>query len=246
MGVFTIRLSDEERTAIDQAADQTGTHVTPRARDALLAAASRRPKTQFSIVLWELCSTANRRVIGRRNLRTARGFAMKLALVEVTHSDFEQIYDHLASHKPHYRNMHMREACQRKRKRELRYLHAMYALPTGREIDGMISGPGIFWHYKLIGTGARTRIRVFGERGSPKDLARIGRHFVKRILARIELEREDAKRHPKRKAGQFYLRRCQPGMPDTHRNCRRAVTSGALDPRFVSQLESWDLELLCP
>ncbi len=39
-GVFTIRLSDEERAAIEAAAKRDGKHITQWARDALLAAAT--------------------------------------------------------------------------------------------------------------------------------------------------------------------------------------------------------------
>jgi uncharacterized protein (DUF1778 family) len=39
MGVFAVRLSDEERRAIDRAAESEGKPVTKWARDVLLAAA---------------------------------------------------------------------------------------------------------------------------------------------------------------------------------------------------------------
>ncbi len=68
---------------------------------------------------------------------------MSLALLQVAPSDLALIYGHLATH-TRYRNMHLREACQRNGKRDLRYLHAMYALKAQGTIEGMISGPGVF------------------------------------------------------------------------------------------------------
>jgi hypothetical protein len=172
---------------------------------------------------------------------------MSLAYVTVTPSDFDLIYGHLESHKPPYRNMHMREACQRSRKRDLRYLHGMYARPgVSNEIEGMISGPEVFWHYKIVKGKLRTQLRVLREWGSPEALDRIGRRFFSEVMNRIAQEREGEVHYPKRTPGQFYLRRSEPGMVATHPTCRRAVTAGVLDQRFVSQLLPWGLELLGP
>ena len=173
---------------------------------------------------------------------------MSLALVEVSSSDFEFIHRHLVSYDPRYRNMHLRAAHVRNKKRELLYLHAMYAPQAQQpEIDGMISGPSAFWHYKLVQSArGQTQLNVISERGTPKALARIQRRFLKEILARARFEQTRTVHYPKRLPGQFYLRRSLPGMPANHRSCVAAVTAGILDRRFVSQLDPWNLELLRP
>jgi hypothetical protein len=172
---------------------------------------------------------------------------MSLALVTLQPSDFDLIYYHLLSYKPPYRNMHLREACQRNNKRDLRYLHGMYAKPgASREIEGMISGPGVLWHYKLIGTKWRTQLNVLLEQGTPKALARIRTRFLSEIMTRIDEEQSGSLYFPSRTPGQFYLRRRIPGIAVSHRTCARAVAAGVLDRRFVSQLAQWNFELLCP
>jgi hypothetical protein len=142
--------------------------------------------------------------------------------------------------------MHLREARQRRGKRDLRYLHAMYALPDRKEIEGVMSGPGVYWHYRLIQTRYGTQLNVLHEHGSPKDLERIGARFLIEVLRRVRMEQSGAQHHPVRTAGQFYLKRRLPGMAATHRTCQRAIASGVLEKAFVSKLSAWDLELLCP
>lgn len=172
---------------------------------------------------------------------------MSLAQVQLSLSDFSLIHEHIAS-KPRYRNMHLREACQRNGERDLRYLHAMHAAQDRRDIEGMIAGPGVFWHYKLTPTRFATQVSVLVDRGAPRDRARIGRRFLKEILTRIQQEREreqeGSEYFPTRTPGQFYLRRRAPGMPSTHPNCRVAVTARVLDPQFVANFAAWNLELL--
>jgi hypothetical protein len=172
---------------------------------------------------------------------------MSLALVAIPPFDFDLIYQHLVSHNHRYRNMHLREACQRNKARDLRYLHAIYANqgPTP-EIEGMISGPGVFWHYKLARSSSRTQLNVLSQRGSPKALARIERRFLREIIARMRHEQSGVVHYPSRTAGQFYLRRSIPGMLPTHQSCVIAVSAGVLDPMFVSRLSAWNLELLHP
>ena len=74
---------------------------------------------------------------------------MSLTQVTITPAEFDLVYNHIVSYMPRYQNMHLREACQRNNRRDLRYLHAMHA-PTGSKkvIDGIISGPGVFWNYQ--------------------------------------------------------------------------------------------------
>jgi hypothetical protein len=171
---------------------------------------------------------------------------MSLAAVRIEHSEFDRIHDHLVSYKPRYRTMHLRQARYRNNKRELRYLHAMHA-PGGTvgEIEGMISGPGVFWHYKILKNRFRTQLNVLSERGTDKDLTRIHR-FLNEVFERIELEQGDVDHPVIRLPGQFYLRRKVGGASATHPHCQLAVAKKVLDSRFVSILEPWDLELVCP
>lgn len=172
---------------------------------------------------------------------------MSLAAVRIDQSEFDRIYDHLVSYNPRYRTMHLRQARYRNNKRELRYLHAMHAPPgTVGQIEGMISGPGVFWHYRIVKNRFRTQLNVFSERGSEKDVTRIGDRFLHEVLERIDLEQGDVDHPVSRLPGQFYLRRKLGGAQPSHPHCQLAVAKKVLDPKFVSILEPWDLELLCP
>ena len=62
---------------------------------------------------------------------------MSLAFVPISIAEFEGIFDHLATNK--HRNMHLRRTCTRRKLRDLKYLHAMYASTKNDEIEGMIS-----------------------------------------------------------------------------------------------------------
>ncbi len=169
---------------------------------------------------------------------------MSLALVAVTAADFDWIYAHMSGHS-RYHNLHLREACQRNKRRDLRYLHAMHA-HSSREIEGMISGRGVFWHYKLVRTRTRTQLNVLVEPSDPAARSRIQRRFLQEIQARIAQETAGGIYYPSRTPGQYYLRRWSGGTPATHQVCRQAVAAGVLDARFVSRLASWNLQLLCP
>lgn len=172
---------------------------------------------------------------------------MGLAAAIITLSEFHQIQGHLATHKPPYRTMHLRETRQRNRKRVLRYLHAMHTpVVSPNTVEGMISGPGVFWHYQLVGSRTRTQLNVLVEQGPADQLARIGDRFLPEILDRIAEEQAAAHPYPRYLAGQFYLRRKRGGAPLTHPACQHALKQGALDLRFVGRLAAWDLELLWP
>lgn len=88
---------------------------------------------------------------------------MSLASVTVQPDDFDLVYEHLIAHKPKYRNMHMRQICHRNKVRMLRYLHAMCANGSPESIDGMISGPGVFWRYQLLRAHGHAQINVLRE-----------------------------------------------------------------------------------
>ena len=166
---------------------------------------------------------------------------MSLALVQVSTTDFQQLYSHLATHTAH-RNMHLRQRAGRK----LRYLHALYA-NASPEVEGMISGPGLFWHYKLTLTAAgQTQLSVLAHQSSPRAAARIQRRFLPEIVARMHQEQQPQKHFPRYLKGQFYLRRSASGMVASHAKCQMAVSNGVLDQRFVSQLQPWRFELLNP
>lgn len=168
---------------------------------------------------------------------------MSLADVVVPLGDLDLVLHHLLSHKPPYRNMHLREARQRKGKRDLRYLHALHAA-RANTIEGVISGPGVFWSYELVRKKFGTQLNVLDERGAPNDLDRMGRRFLKEILDRVQQEREGSTFFPTLASGQYYLRRNRNGTRATNPKCVRAVAAGVLDPEFVQRLEPWDFALI--
>ena len=171
---------------------------------------------------------------------------MSLATVIITTTDFDDIYNHLNTHKPKYKNMHLREACQVKKQRVLRYLHIMKS-KTSNEIHGMVSGPNIFCHY-IIKKNAlgRIQINVQSENGTPREIKRLAKNFTKEIMNRVAFEKGGSEHYPKRKKKQFYLIRNDPGTPASHKSCQAALKSGTLDVSFLNQLVSWKFRLLYP
>jgi hypothetical protein len=171
---------------------------------------------------------------------------MGLAQVHVSVPYFQQLYTHLTTHKPRYRNMHLRATRIRNGHREMRHLHAVYA-SGATEIAGMISGPAVFCHYELTLVRGQPQMRVLAEDCNTQEADRIQHRFLRDMLRRMRDEQENDQDHPVRRlAGQFYLRRCRPGMLPDHANCEAATSSGALDPRFVAQFHHWNFELLRP
>jgi hypothetical protein len=130
----------------------------------------------------------------------------------------------------------------------------MYAPPAATVIDGMISGPGVLWHYQLSVVNQMTQIQVFAQVSSPAEDAALGARFLRDILERVLAEQAmalavaqgTAKRYSNYLPGQFYLRRALPGMAATHPNCQAALTARALAPTFVACLQAWNFELLNP
>lgn len=172
---------------------------------------------------------------------------MGLAAARVTPPDFQSIRDHLVSHKPPYRTMHLREVRQQAKRRVLRYLHAMHTTSAEPNvIEGMIAGPEVFWHYRLINSRFRTQLSVITEVGPDDQLARIGDRFLIEVFARIADEQKGSDHRPRYLPGQFYLRRKRGGVAPSHATCVQAVKQGVLNAKFVSKLAPWDLELLCP
>jgi hypothetical protein len=134
-----------------------------------------------------------------------------------------------------------------KTRRTLRYLHAMYATNGAPEIEGMLSGPGIFWHYQLVRISAtQTQVLVLNHYSTARDARRLQRRFVKEVLKRVSFEQTGEKHFPKLTKGQFYLRRGPTGTLATHVNCIKAVATKELDQRFVDQLHVWNLRLIRP
>jgi hypothetical protein len=172
---------------------------------------------------------------------------MSLALVTVTSADFDFIYAHLRSHAPTYQNMHLREACQRNKKRDLRYLHAMRPKPgDAKVIEGMISGPGVLWEYALIRTRTGTQWNVMTNEAPPRQHRRIGAQFLKEVMKRIREEKAGFDGFPSRTRGQYYLRRHATGTPINHPTCKRAIADRVLDERFLATVLPWGFQLLCP
>jgi hypothetical protein len=174
---------------------------------------------------------------------------MTLRAVRLSEPEFQEVCHHLTTHRPHYRNMHLRDFRQRNRQRGLRYLHAMRAVEIEHStgIEGMISGPdGLLVHYRIQLRNSGPRIQVFREDGPQAEIDRIGARFLPQIMKRIQEERAGNEHNPKRLKGQFYLRRCRPGMRPDHRTCVAAVAARVLDPWFVGQLGAWNFELLWP
>jgi hypothetical protein len=168
---------------------------------------------------------------------------MSLAAVQLTTNDFQSLYQHLTTYKPHCRNMHLRDHQMRNGRRTLRHLHAMYATST-TEIVGMISGPSVFCDYRIeLGPGM-TRLLVRTEEGSPQEIDRLRSLFLQTVLGRMHEEQSRTKEPmPRYLPGELYLRRRAGGMAPSHQHARLAVSSGALDQRFVSQLQPWNLTL---
>jgi hypothetical protein len=172
---------------------------------------------------------------------------MNLALVPISVPVFQEIRDHLLTYKPRYRNMHLRERCQRDSEWGLRYLHALHASQSTSDVEGMISGPGIFLRYQMsMASRTRIHLRVTAHRSTPQADVRIYRRFLPEIAKRIQEERALPEHHPRLTPGQFYLRRSIPGMHDSHQNCIDAVRDEVLAQEFVSQLHAWNLRLLHP
>lgn len=170
---------------------------------------------------------------------------MGLALVQVPLSAFQQVHDHLTMFMPQHRNMHLRQTRQIGGQRVLRYLHALYARQTA--IEGMISGPSVFWHYNVRLVGGRTQMQVLAQQSPAQDDARLERRFLPEILARMSEERARTQNNfSNYSQGEFYLRRSLPGIAASHQHCRNAVSNGVLDQRFVSQLHPWNFFLLNP
>ena len=161
------------------------------------------------------------------------------------------IYTHLATYstpsRTRHQNMHLRQSRRSKgRPTRLHYLHAMYA-SSANVIDGAISGPSVFWRYRIRLVNGRTHVDLLDRQCSAKEDARLQRQFIKEVMSRLRQEQSGGIHpFPTLTDGEFYLRRRIGGMATTHPTCRRAVSLGVLDIRFVSQLQSWNLMLLCP
>ena len=175
---------------------------------------------------------------------------MGLEDVSISVSDFQLIFAHLATYRTPsgalHRNMHMRQPKPKIRPATLHHLHAMFA-SRANEIDGAISGPGVFWLYRIRMANGRTQVDLLDRRCSAEEDLRIQGRFLKEVLGRVRQEQARVS-HPYSNLidGEFYLRRRMGGIPASHPKCDRAVSEGALHPRFVTQLQTWNLELLCP
>lgn len=172
---------------------------------------------------------------------------MSLAHVVVSGAEVDDIYDHLVSYNPKYRNMHLR-ATYSGTPATLRYLHAMIAHDDEEQrIEGKISGPEGFWHYELTVVRGVGQIGVFDERASMSARSRMERVFLREIRVRINEEQKLKQAPhgfaPRRIRGELYLKRSSPGSLPSEPICQAAVSANVLDPTFVAALYPWDLEL---
>jgi hypothetical protein len=169
---------------------------------------------------------------------------MGLAQVQVSLSDFQQLHDHLMTHNPRCRNMHLRDFRTEDRRRVMRHLHAVYAT-SANVISGMISGPGVFCHYDLVLVRGQPQWRVPVEECSQPDADRSAGRCLREVVSRMRDERTSDLDHPvNRSEGQLYLQRRHGGMSPDHEYCVDAIEREALDGRFVAQLAPWNLALI--
>lgn len=171
---------------------------------------------------------------------------MSLALVQVSAADFQTVHGHLTSFKAQHRNMHVRDTRKQNNRTVMRSLHGLYAT-TNNEIEGMISGPGALWHYRIRLVGGRTQMQVLVQNCSSADATRIQRRFLPSILKRVQQEQARAAQQQQfsnLSAGQFYLQRHLGGMSSSHPHCKYTVANGLLAQAFVNQLQAWNLRLV--
>ncbi len=175
---------------------------------------------------------------------------MSLAAVKVQPTEWDIIYNHVLGFMPQYQNMHLREARTVKGKRTLRYLHAMIANPNKQEIEGKISGPDIYCHYKLFkNKNGVIQMNILAEQGTAKEVKRLGDRFLGEILNRVDEEQNRPAVMtfgPRRTPGEYYLKRSDPGMTFNHPNCQSASNASVLDDPFLQSLAPWKFELIHP
>lgn len=157
--------------------------------------------------------------------------------------EWEEIYGHISNFKaPRYTNMHLRQAHIVNKKRTLRYLHIMKKAKDG-EIQGMISGPkDLFVHYKItMEKSRRINFQTINYSGEEKDLNRVSNKLKSEIIRRIqeEIKNKDNNNHPSPLAGEFYLKRWNPGSSADSDKCVKALSEKILSKQFVGALFSW-------
>jgi hypothetical protein len=168
---------------------------------------------------------------------------MGLANVQFALPDFRQLHDHLMTHNPRCRNMHLRATYPNTKPAQMRHLHAVYASGDA-EIAGMISGYDVFCEYRLLLLRGQPQMRVLTEEGDAQEVERIQHRFLLDMVKRMREERMSDLDHPvNRIEGQLYLRRQYGGMSPDHAYCVDAIENEALDRRFVAQLAPWNLAL---
>ena len=169
---------------------------------------------------------------------------MTLALVALSQSDFDIIYDHVAAHNPRYANMHLREAGVRNGIRGQRYLHAVH-VHSGhpRTLEGKLSGPGVFAHYQIVSTSAGLQLNVLYQGGEPREIRRLPKRFIPELLGRVAQEQAGGSLYTNYSPREYYLRRSGSGRPPKDPLCVKAGASGQLDQRFVDVLSAWSFGL---
>ncbi len=172
--------------------------------------------------------------------------------IECERADFDRLYAHMRTAKPGYSNMHLRSTNQRKSPKtgktttRMRCLYILHAHAEGY-IEGRVSGPNISAHFLFIRRGEKAFLRFPRLTGAAKEQEWLAKGLISRLIRRMEEERTAKQTHYSNYLpGEFYVRRAKAGMSKTHPHCRKAVRSKMLDDAFVSQLESWQLELVHP
>jgi hypothetical protein len=222
--------------------------ITTRARIEAIRGRRAHKTTEAFVISPHVRWWAPFRSLGHPEAFQGGKYSMRLALVIISESEFDEIFNHMTSHPSGYRNMHMREMRQEKSKDVLRYLHAMYALDGPvKKIEGMISGPRVFAHYMITRRSARhSQINDLDTSGDPKEFARLQEQFLPEITKRVKQEKASRVYASNRLPGRYYLQRRFGGIPATAPICQEAVASKVLHQDFVAQLEPWDLLLFRP
>ena len=165
---------------------------------------------------------------------------------ELELTKFDNLFNHIRTYKANYQNMHLREVCQRNKKRCLRYLHIVHVKKDKVNVlEGVVSGREINVHYEIRRGLNRVSIRFLSLSGVDKEKVRFQERFVEELLNRMNYEKNNIEHHyPKREKKQFYIKRGIPGTLFNHKKCQRALDLGELSDLFLRKLHLWKFQLI--
>lgn len=172
--------------------------------------------------------------------------AEALKLFELpTVDEFDDLISHLDTH--HFcKNMHLREARQKNKKRVLRFLHMVKKLGQDK-VTGLLNGPeNLELEYELYKKNGKINFFITAYDGDPVVLKRTLKKLKKRLFDRVEMEKDDGENYANYTEGEFYLRRRVDGMPITHPNIQNALSLRVIKKNFASKIGDWGFELLNP